>query len=857
MKKFLVALMVILFTMSGVAQNQAMAQDQGQPQDQGQVQDQGQPQDQGQAPAADSAPPAVARISLIHGNVSTKRGDSGDWNAATLNTPVMNGDTVSTGDNARAEIQLDYANVLRLDQNSAATVANLSNSQIQIQLAQGLASFAVLRGSNAAAEIDTPNAAVHPLKEGDYRIEVSPGGVTRVILRGGSADVTTPQGSTRVDNNEMITVQGTDNPQYQIVGAPSNDQWDKFNRQRDKLILNAQSVRQTDPYYVGTQDLDAYGHWSNVPGYNGVWYPNNVPADWTPYSSGRWVWEPYYGWTWVSYEPWGWAPYHYGRWLYAGGGWGWWPGPVYGAPFYQPIWAPAYVSFFGFGFGGGFGFGLGFGFGSFGWLPLGPGDFFFPWWGGGFNRVNIVNITNIRNIRNVRDGGNGRNGGNGHGPIDRRPPLRAHGVSNISQALSNRNVRAAISRMPAKDFGKSSVPRQSHNVSASDFRGASAITNRMPVVPTKASLRSVDRSPSRGSVRAGASANGHFFSKSQPVARTQPFSRQASQVQKMVNDSRSTYNGSQAKQGQTLASNAHPSAPAGRGTNPAASPAGRSTLAARGSTPGISASGASAAAHGSAPQPGWHSFGSPGRSSSQAGTNASGAHNTLMKTGATPNFRQATQRAQGPSQTPGQRPPAGSTNQPGRSNPPSSNGGWHSFQPRTAPPSGNSFRGASGTNRGSSVPASNGGWHAFQPRSAPPSSAGAGSRAYGGRNGNYSSRPPLDLHQPIVRPRTYSGPSGTYRGPSGPSTYGGSNGGYRGPSGGGYRGPSGSGYPGPSGGGYHGPSGGGYHGPSGGGYRGGSGGGGYHGGSGGGGYHGSGGGGHSGGSGGHGGGGRR
>ena len=66
----------------------------------------------------------MARISLIHGDVSTQRGDSGDWSAATLNQPAMTGDKVSTGDNARAELQLDFANILRLGPNSQANVAN-------------------------------------------------------------------------------------------------------------------------------------------------------------------------------------------------------------------------------------------------------------------------------------------------------------------------------------------------------------------------------------------------------------------------------------------------------------------------------------------------------------------------------------------------------------------------------------------------------------------------------------------------------------------------------------------------------------------------------------------------------------
>src|SRR5262250_1008244 len=59
----------------------------------------------GAAPATTDQ--GVARVSLIHGNVSTQRGDSGDWSATALNQPMMTGDKISTGEGARAEVQLD------------------------------------------------------------------------------------------------------------------------------------------------------------------------------------------------------------------------------------------------------------------------------------------------------------------------------------------------------------------------------------------------------------------------------------------------------------------------------------------------------------------------------------------------------------------------------------------------------------------------------------------------------------------------------------------------------------------------------------------------------------------------------
>src|SRR3982074_3720877 len=115
----------------------------------------------------------VGRISMIHGEVSTQRGDSGDWSAAVLNQPVVNGDKVSTVAGGRAEVQLDFANILRLGSNAQATIASFTHKYLQIQLGQGLADYSVFNESEVEPEIDTPNVAVHPAhKDVVLRIEV-------------------------------------------------------------------------------------------------------------------------------------------------------------------------------------------------------------------------------------------------------------------------------------------------------------------------------------------------------------------------------------------------------------------------------------------------------------------------------------------------------------------------------------------------------------------------------------------------------------------------------------------------------------------------------------------------------------
>src|SRR5262249_13284115 len=141
--------------------------------------------------------------------------------------------------------------------------------------------------------------------------------------------------------------------------------------------------------------------------------------------------------------PWGWAPYHNGRWFYWNTGWVWWPGPIGYYPYYRPLWAPAYVSFF--GFGGRFGFGVGFGWGSVGWLPCGPFDPFFPWYGRGFGRVTVVNFNTFVVNR-------GRFGGHGIGPLGIRGRMAE--FSNVHMAMTNARVRSGITSVSREDFAR-------------------------------------------------------------------------------------------------------------------------------------------------------------------------------------------------------------------------------------------------------------------------------------------------------------------------------------------------------------------------------------------------------------------
>ena len=433
---------------------------------------------------------SVGRLSVIRGQVSTAHGDAGEWAAGTVNTPVLVGDRISTGDHSRAEIQLDPNNVMRLDEKTEVRVADLEPTKMQLQLASGLVDFSVLNGTQADVEIDTPNMGVHPLSPGLYRIQVNSDTDTSLIVRRGEAEVLTNQGSTKVEAGQIIQIRGADNPEYRTDQAPGRDEFDQWSMDRDRQIANSQPPQYSQaqpsappqPQITGSSDLNTYGQWGEVPDYGWCWTPE-VDAGWVPYSAGTWGYEPYWGWTWISYEPWGWAPYHYGRWFMYGGAWRWWPGQgAFFGP--RPLWAPAYVSFFGWGHG----FGVGLGFGSVGWLALGPRDIFHPWYGAG-HHFETFGFDDFHRAGFIRAGG-------------------PEWGSNLARAGSDARIRGAIRNVSAQGFASGHMGR-SMPVSEGMLHSATMFRGGLPVSHTQVSYHG---SAGFSASHFGGAGSQHFFS---------------------------------------------------------------------------------------------------------------------------------------------------------------------------------------------------------------------------------------------------------------------------------------------------------------------------------------------------------
>ncbi|MDZ7640179.1 MAG: DUF6600 domain-containing protein [Bryobacterales bacterium] len=447
-------------------------------------------------PAQTDAGNGVARVSFLRGDVTIQRGDSGDLTEAAINAPLVSGDRILTGPGSRAEVQFDYGHFARMAPNAEVRMQELRPERYLIAVAEGTVSFSRVDDAESEVEINTPSISVRPARRGNYRISVLPDGTTEITVRDGQAEIFSPNGVQRLGENRTMLVRGeAANPEFQTVAELRGDEFDEWNRDRDRMIRRSESYQYVDRSIPGAHELDAYGGWVNVAPYGHVWRPR-VAAGWAPYRAGRWAWVDYYGWNWVSYDPWGWAPYHYGRWFNSPGvGWCWWPGGRM-----RHFYSPAVVGFVGFNIGN---VGVGFGFGNVGWVPLAPYEPFHRWWGGGWNgwyrggfrnnrtfvdnSVNIVNNVNITNVyRNAR-------------------------VNNGVTVVDGESFRRGASVNPVR-------------VGNETLRSGNLVRGQLPVTPGRGSLQYTNRAVERGQMatRLERTEGRQFYSRTTPTRADRP-----------------------------------------------------------------------------------------------------------------------------------------------------------------------------------------------------------------------------------------------------------------------------------------------------------------------------------------------
>ena len=299
----------------------------------------------------------VARVTFVSGDVQVRRSGNTDWERVTPDLPIVEGDEIATGADARVEIQLDSFGRLRLEKNSNLRISTLRDEGIAVSVPQGSLSvrFLDFDKDKSYFEIDAPKTTVAIQKAGMYRIDAGSDNDQHVRVtatESGEARVYSDNSGFTLRNGRSATIaiDGDLAGEWETADAANfTDDFDAWALGRDAAIAKKLDDAHYDKYYdrdiYGAEDLNNNGEWIHTDDYGDVWRPyQNVTgqyADWSPYRYGEWRWVPPFGWTWVNDEPWGWATYHHGRWFYDNGYWYWSPYGYYRGS--RSWWSPALV----------------------------------------------------------------------------------------------------------------------------------------------------------------------------------------------------------------------------------------------------------------------------------------------------------------------------------------------------------------------------------------------------------------------------------------------------------------------------------------------------------------------------------
>ena len=126
----------------------------------------------------DPANVRVVRLSFVEGDVAVQRPDVKEWAEAPINTPLLEGFKLSTGESSFAEMQFQNGNTLRQGQSAIVTITQLQStgagsSVSRVELLQGYATIHTLRADRGDVfELVTPHGLVTARGEAMFRVDL-------------------------------------------------------------------------------------------------------------------------------------------------------------------------------------------------------------------------------------------------------------------------------------------------------------------------------------------------------------------------------------------------------------------------------------------------------------------------------------------------------------------------------------------------------------------------------------------------------------------------------------------------------------------------------------------------------------
>jgi hypothetical protein len=285
-----------------------------------------------EAPEAGGSQVRIVRLSQVRGAVQMDRNTGLGYEIAFANIPVVAGAKLRTAEGV-AEIEFEDNSSLRLAPETEVAFVRLGRSatgvtQTAVEVKHGLVYVSLQKGKNGGE---------FGLSDGKANIMLTPGAHVRVDATHADVEVAVFDGmaalnfgsaTTMLTKHETVTLNTSALTMTAVQKGVEEVDWDEWDKTQSSYHKNVNAVAGAGGFGLfGTNDLNYYGSFVDMPGCGSMWRPYFASAGWDPFANGVWTWYPGMGYSWVSPYPWGWLPFHSGSWASCGGaGWGWRPG---------------------------------------------------------------------------------------------------------------------------------------------------------------------------------------------------------------------------------------------------------------------------------------------------------------------------------------------------------------------------------------------------------------------------------------------------------------------------------------------------------------------------------------------------
>jgi hypothetical protein len=233
----------------------------------------------------------IVRLSYLNGQVQTDRATGQGLERAILNTPIVEGTRIVTGDDGLAEVEFENESALRIAENSEIQFCTLSMNDTgakvnEIEVVKGVVYLDARSKGDDIYRIKNGDSTF--LVQRDTQLRLSAGrDQTHLAVFKGNVELMAQPHAVNIKRKETLTVDATAAAGYKIASGAEALPTDAWNREREAYQqAYAGNLGNPGPSYgYGLQDLNYYGSYFMAPGYGYAWQPfgfANSMIGWDP-----------------------------------------------------------------------------------------------------------------------------------------------------------------------------------------------------------------------------------------------------------------------------------------------------------------------------------------------------------------------------------------------------------------------------------------------------------------------------------------------------------------------------------------------------------------------------------------------